>query len=58
MGREIWYNSIFGLETSKGETGILNMYCGFSPKEEMVDYCKGKSDSEKLGKGPWLESWA
>lgn len=56
MGREIWYNSIFGLETSKGEAGILNMYCGFSPKEEMVDYCK--SDSEKLGKGPWLESWA
>lgn len=30
------------------------MYCGFSPKEEMVDYCKGKSDSEKLVKDPGL----
>lgn len=34
MGREIRNNSIFGLETSKGEAGILIIYCGFSPKEE------------------------
>lgn len=35
---------IFDLETNNGEASILNMYYRFSPKEEMMDYCKGKSD--------------
>lgn len=31
-----------GLETSNGETNILNLYCRFPPKEEMLDYRKGE----------------
>lgn len=36
---------VLGLEHSNGETNILNMYCGFPPKEEeLVDYYDRESD--------------
>lgn len=51
-----------GLETSNGEIEILNLYGGFPPKVEIVDYCEGEIDQEKLGRGTGLnlelERWA
>lgn len=49
---------VLGLENSNGDTNILNMYYGFPPKEELVDYYKERVISkEEHGLNLELKRW-